>query len=220
MRAAIAAVLSIMVASQAMAAPQAVRVVELFQSQGCSSCPPANANLNAIAGRADLIALSYSVTYWDYLGWKDSFAKPAFTERQRAYGRTLGNANVYTPQMVVNGRADFVGASSREVSDKLASASALPGTLIKVEGGKAAARAGVAAELWLVGYDPSERQVAISRGENGGRTLPHRNVVKSLVRLGAADGTQLAIPAAVAGEARVLLLQARGVGPILDAVRL
>jgi hypothetical protein len=219
MRAVISAVLALMVALPA-AAAQPVKVLELFQSQGCSSCPPANANLNAIAGRPDLVALSYGVTYWDYLGWKDSFAKPAFTERQRAYGRSLGHGNVYTPQMVVNGRTDFVGASSREVADELARAKALPGTLIQVGAGKASARPGVAAELWLVGYDPTERQVAVKRGENGGRTLPHRNVVQTLVRLGPADGRELALPAAVAGQSRVLLLQASGTGPILDAVRL
>ena len=106
----VAAILSFLVPAAVAAGP--VKVLELFQSQGCSSCPPANANLNALAGRSDVIALSYGVTYWDYLGWTDSFAKPAYTERQRAYGRTLGNPNVYTPQMVLNGRADFVGASA------------------------------------------------------------------------------------------------------------
>ena len=79
-------------------------VLELFQSQGCSSCPPANANLNAIADRPDVLALSFGVTYWDQLGWKDSFAKPAYTDRQKAYARGLG-AQLGTPQMVVEGEA-------------------------------------------------------------------------------------------------------------------
>src|SRR5271170_8235975 len=85
-------------------------VVELFQSQGCSSCPPANANLNALSQRADVLALSFSVTYWDSLGWKDTFAKGQFTERQWQYARAMRQADVYTPQVVVNGRIAGVGA--------------------------------------------------------------------------------------------------------------
>src|SRR5690349_23168075 len=84
-------------------------VIELFQSQGCSSCPPANANLNALSQRADLLALSFSVTYWDSLGWKDTFAKAQFTDRQYAYAHAMQGGNVYTPQIVVNGRLAGVG---------------------------------------------------------------------------------------------------------------
>jgi hypothetical protein len=200
------------------AAGDAVRVLELFQSQGCSSCPPANANLNALAGRPDVIALSFGVTYWDYLGWKDGFAQPAFTARQRAYGKAL-RTGVYTPQMVVNGRADLVGGVRREVEAALAAAPVLTGARLTLSGGGVAASA-KGAELWLVGYDPGIRLVSISAGENSGRKLPHRNIVTSLRRLGAADGRVLALPAAARGEARVVLLQAAGTGPILDAVRL
>ncbi|HWA61493.1 MAG TPA: DUF1223 domain-containing protein, partial [Caulobacteraceae bacterium] len=85
-------------------------VVELFQSQGCSSCPPANANLMSIADRPDVLALSFGVTYWDQLGWKDTFASPQFTARQWDYARALRHDNVFTPQVVVNGRRDGVGA--------------------------------------------------------------------------------------------------------------
>ena len=84
-------------------------VVELFQSQGCSSCPPANANVNVLAARPDVLALSFAVTYWDGLGWKDIFAQPAFTARQWDYARAFGNQQVWTPQVVVNGRATVVG---------------------------------------------------------------------------------------------------------------
>src|SRR5271167_4713002 len=84
-------------------------VVELFQSQGCSSCPPANANLAAIADRPDVIALNFSVTYWDNLGWKDTFARPAYTARQWDYAHSLRHADVFTPQVVVDGRRDGVG---------------------------------------------------------------------------------------------------------------
>ena len=89
-------------------------VVELFQSQGCSSCPPANANVNALSERADVLALSFAVTYWDRLGWKDTFAKPQFTERQWQYARAMRQADVYTPQVVVNGRISGVGADPGE----------------------------------------------------------------------------------------------------------
>ncbi len=208
--------LPVLAVSPALAGP--VRVLELFQSQGCSSCPPANANLNALADRADLVTLSYGVTYWDYLGWKDGFAKPEFTQRQRAYGKALGT-NVYTPQMVVNGRADLVGGRRSEVQAALGSAAVLPGTRLKLSSSGVAASA-KGAELLLVGYDPRVRLVSISAGENEGRKLPHRNIVTRLLRLGAADGRLLALPPAVPGEARVVLLQAAGTGSILDAIKL
>ena len=90
-------------------------VIELFQSQGCSSCPPANANLFAWAARDDALALNFAVDYWDSLGWKDTFAKSAFTARQWAYARALGHGEVYTPQTIVNGRADVTGADASEL---------------------------------------------------------------------------------------------------------
>ncbi len=196
-----------------------VRVLELFQSQGCSSCPPANANLNAIADRPDVIALSFAVTYWDYLGWKDGFARPEFTERQRAYARSLGAANVYTPQMVVNGRSDLVGGQRQEVDAALAKAPLLPGTqVMRTAGGVSAIAPG--AELWLLGYDPASRLVAVGAGENSGRKLPHRNIVTSVQKLGPADGRVKALPPAAKGQSRVVLLQKAGTGPILDALRL
>ena len=90
-------------------------VIELFQSQGCSSCPPANANLFAWAARDDALALNFAVDYWDSLGWKDTFAKPAFTARQWAYAGALGHGEVYTPQAIVNGSADITGADAAEL---------------------------------------------------------------------------------------------------------
>jgi hypothetical protein len=90
-------------------------VVELFQSQGCSSCPPANANVNALSQRPDVLALSFAVTYWDRLGWKDTFDKPQFTERQWQYARAMRQQDVYTPQVVVNGRVEGVGAEPGEI---------------------------------------------------------------------------------------------------------
>src|ERR1700721_2459754 len=95
--------------------PSHPAVVELFQSQGCSSCPPANANVNALSERADVLALSFAVTYWDRLGWKETFAKAQFTDRQGEYSRGVRQDNVYTPQGVVNGRVEGVGADPGEI---------------------------------------------------------------------------------------------------------
>ncbi|MDI1364361.1 MAG: DUF1223 domain-containing protein, partial [bacterium] len=102
-------------------APARPVVVELFQSQGCSSCPPANANLNAIADRPDVLALSFGVTYWDQLGWKDTFATKAYTDRQRDYAAGL-NAQLGTPHLVIAGRDDLVGVDAREVNAAIARA--------------------------------------------------------------------------------------------------
>src|SRR5204863_1471971 len=99
-------------------------VVELFTSQGCSSCPPANANLIELSKRPDVLALSFAVTYWDYLGWKDIFGKPEFTERQAVYEPALGEAGSFTPQMIIDGRASTVGVNLPEVEGLIAGARA------------------------------------------------------------------------------------------------
>src|ERR1700685_771000 len=95
-------------------------VVELFQSQGCSSCPPANANLNALSQRADVLALSFGVTYWDRLGWKDTFARPDYTARQEAYEAPLGEAGPFTPQIVIDGSKSLVGNDLSELERHVA----------------------------------------------------------------------------------------------------
>src|SRR5271168_1481482 len=134
-------------------------VVELFQSQGCSSCPPANANVNALSQRADVLALSFAVTYWDRLGWKDTFAKPQFTERQWEYARAMRQQDVYTPQVVVNGRVKGIGADAREIEGLMSRADrGASGPAVTISGGSAeigaAAGPASAADVWLVRYDP------------------------------------------------------------------
>jgi len=200
-------------------------VVELFQSQGCSSCPPANASLARYADRADILALTFAVTYWDRLGWKDTFARAEYTERQYAYARSLGDSGVYTPEVVVNGRAAGVGDDVAEVealarkTDRGAS-----GPEVRIEGEAVSIGAGAAptggADVWLALYDPRTLEVPVARGENAGSTLSHRNVVERLERLGAWNGAavRLALPDA-GGLARAVLVQKRGVGPILGAAR-
>jgi hypothetical protein len=203
-------------------------VVELFTSQGCSSCPPANANLAAIAERPDVLALSFGVTYWDYLGWTDSFAKPEFTQRQYAYVQSLHRATAYTPQMVVNGEMDLIGNAADELDRFIdAARNQTPTTMpqITLAGGRVTIGAGAApedaADVLLVRYDPNIVLVPVARGENGGRTLPHKNVVHDLVRLGGWTGEAVVfdLPPAPDGLKTAILVQSAFTGPILAAAK-
>ena len=202
-------------------------VVEEFQSQGCSSCPPANANVNAIATRPEVLALSYAVTYWDQLGWKDTFDSPAFTQRQWDYAHFARRTNVATPQVIVNGKTKINGGDAQELERTVAEAGSPEGgpTVVAREGVVAVGpgKASQPATVWLVRYDPKLRWVAIRAGENGGRTLPHRNVVRELVALGKWRGTaaSFTLPAArKAGLSSAVLVQAGKGGPILSARRI
>ena len=202
-------------------------VIELFQSQGCSSCPPANANVMALADRPDLLTLSWQVTYSDSLGWRDTFDDPAFTRRQYDYAHAFGRDGVFTPEVVVNGGSDVVGIDREELAalvrtddrgDGGPSISAAHGTL-ELSGAAPAEPA----RVLLVRYDPSIIQVPIRRGENGGLTLPHRNVVRQVVDLGAWTGGRAlyALPEATDPHLRAVVLVQTGIaGPILAASRL
>ena len=211
--------------AQPMARP--LTVVELFQSQGCSSCPPANANINALSDRSDLLVLSYGVTYWDNLGWKDTFASPQNTARQWAYARGLHHSNVGTPQVVLNGRQDLVGANRPQL-DAAIRAAAVPAVVdVTAVGEKimvsAVGKEARAADVWLVSYDPRVELVPIRRGENGGKTLPHRNIVKQFVRLGQWNGGTSAYrvsPPADPNLRVAVLVQVKDGGPVLGAAKL
>jgi hypothetical protein len=196
-------------------------LVELYQSQGCSDCPPADAALARYADRPDWIALTFSVTYWDRLGWKDSFGRPEYTERQYAYSNALG-AGVYTPQVIVNGRAAGVGSEVAEVEALARKADrGASGPTLSFEGDALTVGAGAGGgEVWLALYQPHPADVVVARGENAGRTLAHRNVVRRLVRLGEWSGAaeRLTLPAA-GGLARAVWVQRRGGGAILAAAR-
>ena len=200
-------------------------VVELYQSQGCSSCPPALRNIAAIADRPDVLALTFAVTYWDQLGWKDGFATPAYTQRQWDYAKGLKHDQVWTPQVIVNGRADVVGARAAEIDNLLAKAMRTSSPDLTLAAGKVAVGSGQApvggADVWLVRYDPRTIQVAIKAGENNGRTLGHRNVVRQLIKLGRWNGSPatLSLPMPAPGLATAVLVQAAQGGPILAAVR-
>jgi hypothetical protein len=171
----------------ALAQPSAV--LELFTSQGCSSCPPADALLGEYAERDDVLALSFAVDYWDYLGWKDTLAKPENSDRQRGYAAARGDREVYTPQMVVNGATHMVGSNrgavERAVNEGLEKGLPVPITLTSnddattVNVGAAPGPSSAHANLWLVMYERAVT-VPIDRGENGGRTITYSNVVKKL----------------------------------------
>jgi hypothetical protein len=202
-----------------------LQVVELYTSQGCSSCPPANAAVAQLSARPEILALSFGVTYWDQLGWKDTFAQTKFTNRQWDYARGLRHDNVGTPQVVVNGRLDVVGQSVPEIDAALKRA-ALPagGPAVTLSGGSVAIAGAAprrAADVWLVRYDPNIVQVPVKRGENTGKTLPHKNVVRELTRLGDWQGgaQRYAVPAGPAGLKTAILVQAGAGGPILAAAR-
>jgi hypothetical protein len=216
---------AMLAAGAAAAAPSPV-VLELYQSQGCSSCPPADANVNALADRPDLLVLSFGVTYWDSLGWKDTFADPAYTQRQWDYAHQWRRGEVATPQVVIDGRRDVVGADARELAAAIHAAGAPSGAELAVSRREVAIAAGRApaggADIWLVRYDPRTLNVAVRRGENGGKTLPHRDVVRRLTRIGRWTGpaVSIALPPADPLMRTAILVQGSNGGPILAAAKL
>ena len=226
----LAASLTLLGAGPVLAQPSPpVQVVELYTSQGCSSCPPANAAVAALAARPEILALSFGVTYWDDLGWKDTFAQKKFTDRQWDYARGLRHDNVATPQVVINGRLDTVGQSVGEIDAALHRAPLAAGGPSLSLTAASVAIAGPApkhaADVWLVRYDPNVVQVPIKRGENTGKTLPHKNVVKELTRLGDWTGGAKSFPVppaargVPAGLKTAVLVQSGPGGPILAAAK-
>ena len=172
-------------------------VVELFTSQGCSSCPPADAYLREeLKGRRDVLALAFHVTYWDRLGWKDPFSMEAATDRQSVYGRRFGDGS-YTPEMVVDGYASAVGSDRSSVGSAIENAKRNGRTLAAVNVSKNGEQVSIEVSagsgngrILLIGFD-HEHTTAIGRGENGGRTLTEANVVRSIRPLGQWSGGAL-----------------------------
>jgi hypothetical protein len=204
--------------SGAMAAERkAPVVVELFTSQGCNSCPPADAYLASLKGRENVIALSYHVNYWDYLGWRDTFASEATTNRQREYARTLGERTIYTPQIVVGGRYHEVGSRHKAV-DRAIRKAAVEQEEINVSEGQIYNRRVL---VWLILFDPYH-EVAVERGENGGRTLGSHNVVRDVREIGEWYGKTLSLALSIedlqaVGEAVAVIVQEYDSGHILGA---
>ncbi len=156
-------------------------VVELFTSQGCSYCPPADALLTSLAGQQDVVALAYHVDYWDYVGWKDTFGAAEYSDRQRAYAQSWGSSRIFTPQMVINGTKGVVGSRRGEVNGAVDRAS-LPLPIDVTEDGdmlKIAIPADLTlkdAVVWMVTY-VDRADVAIERGNNAGKTMAYTQVV-------------------------------------------
>lgn len=204
-------------------------VVELFTAQGCSSCGKANQVAADLADQDGVLTLTYSVDYWDYLGWKDTFAKPVFAERQRAYAKKFALRDVPTPQVVVAGRVQASGAKAEAVEDLVKTAARVrlnPPDMQFIGKARVAVGSGPAprggGEVWLVRYDPREQDIAIKRGDNKGQTLVHRNVVRELVKLGPWAGKPKLYRLPVANEAdlvTVILVQGAKGGRILGVLQ-
>jgi hypothetical protein len=222
--------------SGAVAGERPRAVIELFTSQGCSSCPPADRLASELARDPGLLVVTMPVDYWDYLGWKDTLAQPAFTARQRGYAWLRGDRQVYTPQAVVNGAAHAIGSERSAIDNAVGMSQSQPGTLsmdvtvTREAGGLAVvvvsdgSRKG---HVWVI-PTVNERQVRIGRGENASRAITYTNVALSLTRIGEIEGTttRLAIPAsAMNGEADALVVLVQGggerkAGHVLGAARI
>ena len=200
-------------------------VVELFTSQGCSSCPPANAYLNELSKRpSDVLALAFHVTYWDYLGWKDPFSLKIATDRQERYGRRFGDGS-YTPEIVVDGSTGMVGSYRDDVDRAIVKARANGTTIADVhvvtKDGKAAIDVGVGqgtARVLLVGFD-REHVTPIGRGENRGRTMAEANIVRSFRSVAEWNGASIHLDEQLPeGELVAVILEAPD-GRIVGASR-
>jgi len=210
-------------------------VLELFTSQGCSSCPPADALLRRFASEPGVLALSLPVDYWDYIGWKDTFGSPAHSERQRSYARAFGSRSVYTPQVVVNGTAEAPAYDRAAIDRAIAATSKEASRLhipvsLEIKDGNLIVDAGPGthggdageATVWLVTFTPSA-DVVIERGENRGRTLSYTNIVRSLSPIGRCNGQafrlEVEMPASLTegADSAAVLIQENGLGPIAGA---
>ena len=212
-------------------------VVELFTSEGCNSCPPADKFLGELTARSDVLPLAFHVDYWDYLGWPDRFASPYFTQRQRAYARALGSAMVYTPQAVVDGTAHIVGSDrgglEALIEDAARSAPTVAIDLAWTAKGDLEITVPAApyqgdATVWFVRYDDHGIS-EVTDGENAGKTLHHVNIVRELKAIGMWNGAPFtavlpaeAVRPADGGTAFgcAIIIQPEGLGPVLGARRI
>ncbi|XDA99896.1 DUF1223 domain-containing protein [Sulfitobacter sp. LCG007] len=202
-------------------------VVELFTSQGCSSCPPADELMEELAKRDDVIALALHVDYWDYIGWKDDFADPKYAQRQKKYAMRAGRHSIYTPQMIVNGTTDIVGTHPKQLEKAIAEHRARPAAVdldLHRDGDVVTISAVplrqdmLPMDVQLLRYQPA-RQAEITRGENAGKTIHYVNVTEGWTLLGQWDGKA---PFRMTADAEgslpvVVLIQVARFGPILAA---
>lgn len=218
----LAAALSGFALTVAPAAAETRQVVELFTSQGCNSCPPADQVLADLAKRPDVLALAYHVDYWDRLGWKDTLGSPAHTARQRAYAAARGDGQVYTPQAIVGGDGHLVGSRGGAISGLLGGK--LP-VDVGISGGRVSVGSGAGpATLWRVDFT-RHADVPIGRGENAGRTITYVNSVRGMTKIGDWSGASAIFELGACGSAEgaddcaVILQAGQGPGTILGAAR-
>jgi hypothetical protein len=224
-RTGIAVVAMLLYAAEASAQPRPV-VVELFTSQGCSSCPPADAYLGRLSARSDVLALAFHVDYWDSLGWRDRFALAQSVERQNIYARNLHHSSVYTPQLVIDGQYDAIGSNETAVARALGEqregvpvALSVRDAAVRVELGASAGRP--RSDVVLVAY-LRHAVSAVGRGENAGRTLEEFNIVRAMRTLGAwrGEARSFEVPiASLPADATdvAVLVQPYGQAPIIGA---
>jgi hypothetical protein len=217
-------------AANAQSASDPVVVVELYTSQGCSSCPPADDYLAELTKNPDLLPLALHVDYWDYIGWADTFAQAKFTDRQHSYARAVGDRMVYTPQMIVAGAERVEGNNPAKVNKIIAAHLGASGSVdlsVERNGNRIRIMApadktlGSAVSVQVVRYHPSET-VNIKRGENAGRSVVYRNIVTDWQQVGEWSGAQaLDMEAKVTGSGPlVVILQKAGPSEILAAARI
>lgn len=213
-------------------ASKPLTVLELFTSQGCSSCPPADAYLGELAEREDILALALHVDYWDYIGWKDPFASPEYTTRQRDYATNFGMRYVYTPQMVIQGMTHATGSSRREIEKTIKDMQGARRIEVKLDRMDKGLRVTVPeadtesdAAVWLVIFD-KKHETEVKRGENAGQKLADYNVVRRMLRIGTWSGGNLEIPvtavemSADGRDGCAVLVQSLRNGRILGAAKL
>ncbi|NSY36815.1 thioredoxin family protein [Leisingera sp. ANG59] len=205
-------------------------VVELYTSQGCSSCPPADALLHELAVRQDVLPLALHVDYWDYIGWKDKFADPSHTKRQKGYAQAGGRRMIYTPQMIIMGQDDVVGADALAVDNAIARHLETPRPVsltVSRSGGDLVIRLHPRVQMasgpylvQLVRFTP-QRKVSITRGELAGRSFTYANVVEDWEVAAKWDGAgslEVSVPAP-GSKAAAVLVQAAPFGKIIAAAR-
>jgi hypothetical protein len=207
-------------------------VVELFTSQGCSSCPPADAFMQELKSARGVLAISFHIDYWDYLGWRDTLGESAYSERQRSYAKSRGDGDIYTPQMVIDGASDLVGSDRQSVKAGIDRARiATPRFSVPLslssDGSEFSIIAGPEDEgpestLWLMAIAPAIA-VKITRGENAGREIVYYNVVRRVTPAGMWHGKTISLRLPVDGvmtadsKACAVLLQSGGIGPVIAA---
>lgn len=214
---------------QAATAQNSPVVIELYTSQGCSSCPPADALLTELGTRSDVIAMAFHVDYWDYLGWKDDFASPEFTRRQKAYAHSGHRRTVFTPELVIQGRDSVVGHKRDKILAAIAfNAAVSPRALLVAQSSSGTltlsirpnGAAAPQADVILVRYLP-DTEVMINRGENAGRTVHYSHIVGSVTRLGTWDGaTEQTLQVENINSPAAVIVQTLNHGPILAAARI